>query len=151
LCYLFNKALKWESLYTGLRAFPDLSKCCCSRPVSVGFLRAFLFSLFLLSVELLARTSPAASRRLIRTASSSSSIIVVRRRREHHTFAMAWVQCLRCRTYNNCICRLRSATLRDLGLLPYHARVPLLLRRPRKGRAFAMLVLALEKLPPLLP
>jgi hypothetical protein len=117
---------------------------------SIG-LRAFLFSLFLLSVGLLARTSPAASRRLIRTASSSSLIVVVRRRREHHTFAMAWVRCSRCRTYNNCICRLRSATLRDLGLLPYHARVPLLLRRPRKGRAFAMLVLALEKLPPLLP
>jgi hypothetical protein len=57
----------------------------------VGFLRAFLFSLFLLSVGLLARTSPAASRRLIRTASSSSSIILLLGGREHQSFSMAWV------------------------------------------------------------
>jgi hypothetical protein len=37
-----------------------------------------------------------------------------------------------------------SASLRDLLLLPYHARVPLLLWHPQKGRAFATLVLALK-------
>jgi hypothetical protein len=61
-----DKALKWQFSYTGLRAFlklPDLSQRHCSRPVPVGFLLAFLFSLILLS---------AASRSLIWTLSSSS-------------------------------------------------------------------------------
>jgi hypothetical protein len=62
LCYLSDKALKWESSYTGLRAFlvlPDLSQRYCSRPIPVGFVLAFLFS-----AGLLASTFPAAFQKL---------------------------------------------------------------------------------------
>jgi hypothetical protein len=95
LCYLSDKALKWESSYTGLRAFlvlPDLSQRYCSRPVPVGFVLAFLFS-----AGLLASTFPAASRSFIRTLSSSSSIVLLLGRREgeaSQSFSMAWVRWL---------------------------------------------------------
>jgi hypothetical protein len=81
-----DKALKWQFSYTELHVFlvlPDLSQRHCSRPVPglkpVGFLLAFLFSLFLLS---------AASRSSIWTLSCSSSIICPLMRWDQQTFPM---------------------------------------------------------------